>query len=299
MFRSRSAMTVAVCLSASLATPGLARADGFQEIVVFGDSTVETGNLSIATNGLFTAPPYFVGRFSNGPVWVEVLAGELGVSAPAPSLMAGTDYAWGGAESGDGMSFNGTPNVGMQIDSFFDDRGQLGGNELIVLAAGANDLIWDPARRSPAHIAANIARQITRLAEAGGRSFLVPTVAPYSNSPLLGSGPGNAVWFDALAKTVNKLVDVELARLREELQIDIVRVDVADLISQMLVDPVAYGLTNITDPACPGCNLGIPDPDAGDTLAPNPDQYLWWDVAHWPRTVHEVIGVLAAARVRS
>src|SRR4029453_9440948 len=115
--------------------------------------------------------------------------------------------------------------------------------------------------------------------------------------PLL-RGPGEAVWFDALANQVNKLVDQELARLEAQLQIHIARADVAHLITEMLVDPEEFGLTNTTDPACPGCGLGLPDPDAADTVVPNPDGYLWWDLAHWPRVVHETIGEMAAALVR-
>ena len=49
------------------------------EIITFGDSLVDTGNFSLATGGAIPpAPLYFNGRFSNGPVWVEQLANQLG-----------------------------------------------------------------------------------------------------------------------------------------------------------------------------------------------------------------------------
>src|SRR5688572_20221274 len=89
-----------------------AKAEGpFSSVVVFGDSTVDTGNLNLATGGAVAGPPYFSGRFSNGPAWVEVLAERLGLEAPAPCLIGGTNYAWGGAETGDGLSFFDTPNL--------------------------------------------------------------------------------------------------------------------------------------------------------------------------------------------
>src|SRR5262249_33483507 len=62
----------------------------------------------------------------------------------------------------------------------------------------------------------------------------------------------------------------------------------------MLTDPGNFGLTKVTAPACPGCGIGVPAPDAGDTLVPNPDEYLWWDFIHMTRTAHEVIGEAAA-----
>ena len=97
---------------------------GLTEIVAFGDSYVDTGNLFVATGGTFPAsPPYFSGRFSNGPLWVERLATDLALPAPTPSLAGGTDYAWAGAETAlGGLSTVGTPNVGTQISSYLRDR---------------------------------------------------------------------------------------------------------------------------------------------------------------------------------
>lgn len=45
------------------------------------------------------SPPYFRGRFSNGPVWVEDLADRLALDLE-PSLQGGTNFAFGGAETG-------------------------------------------------------------------------------------------------------------------------------------------------------------------------------------------------------
>jgi 3-phytase len=295
MSRFRSFIPLAVWFIAAL-TAHPVRAGDFGQIVVFGDSTVDTGNLHIALEGLYAASPYFVGRFSNGPVWVEVLAESLELTPPAPSLMGGTNYAWAGAESGDGLSDNGTPNIGLQIDWFLNDHGTLTGDELIVVAVGANDLLWEPPY-SPNDIAQNVANQIARLAEAGGRSFLVPTIGLYSDSPLLG-GPGEAAWFDALAGNVEKLLDKELTDLKAIYPIDTVRIDVGQVIGNILADPMAFGLTNTADPACPGCGIGLPDSNAADTVVSDPDAYLWWDLAHWTRVVHAAIGELAVALVQ-
>src|SRR5271157_3037833 len=87
-------------------------------IVAFGDSLSDVGNVYLATGGMNPSPPnppnlypggppnpggsYDPGHFSNGPIWLEYLAHSLGVAAPTPSLKGGTDYAWGGAENGNG-----------------------------------------------------------------------------------------------------------------------------------------------------------------------------------------------------
>src|SRR5262245_61319505 len=140
------------------------------QIVVFGDSYVDTGNNFVASNGAFPAsPPYYSGRFSNGPVWVERLASDLGIAAPTPSGGGGLNYAWGGAETGlSGLSANGTPNVGSQINSFLNDQLQVHNDQLIVIDGGANDLL--AGQTMPATIAANLTTEITTLASAGGKT---------------------------------------------------------------------------------------------------------------------------------
>ena len=42
------------------------------------------------------SPPYYMGRFSNDAIWVDVLSDELGLERPRASLAGGTNYAYGG-----------------------------------------------------------------------------------------------------------------------------------------------------------------------------------------------------------
>jgi len=68
----------------------------FDAIYVFGDSYCDVGNIFIATGGAKPAAPYYMGRFSNGPIWLDHLAGTYGLTLK-PYLGGGTDYAFGGA----------------------------------------------------------------------------------------------------------------------------------------------------------------------------------------------------------
>src|SRR4051812_31546976 len=63
----------------------------YTELVAFGDSLSDTGNVSIATGGAFPGSNYAPGRYTNGPnttpattgpfgLWVEQLAAKLGVA---------------------------------------------------------------------------------------------------------------------------------------------------------------------------------------------------------------------------
>ncbi len=288
MNRLLKVLAVALALFAGLGFARPANADApYSQIVVFGDSLSDTGNVFLATGGAEVGPPYYRGRFSNGPVWVEVLAQELGLPVPRASLAGGTNYAWGGAETGPGLSFFDTPNVGMQIDFFLADRGGLVGDELIVVAAGSNDLFWQ-APFSPAQIAKNLAHDIRRLANAGGQTFLVPNLVAIGETPLFRGTPDENR-LNVLATEVNRQLSKELDDLENSLGITILRFDMAGVLDAMLLMPGEFGLSNVTDPAW--C-------EAENTIVPNPDEYLFWDVIHPTRVAHEIAGEAAANVVR-
>src|SRR5262249_60732182 len=96
---------------------------------------------------------------------------------------------------------------------------------------------------------------------------------------------------------VNRLMARKLASLEQKLGITIIQFDMDRVVDAMLRNPRDFGLTNLTDPACPGCGIGIPDPDAADTIVSNPDEYLWWDFVHMTRIAHAVIGEAAAQEI--
>jgi phospholipase/lecithinase/hemolysin len=275
------ACALSIVAGLSITPPAGAEAP-FSEIIVFGDSISDTGNafLGFLGGGVAAAPPYVGGNFSNGPVWVEVLADELGLPRPAPSLVGGTNYAWGGAETAYEFSFFGTPSVGIQIESFLTDRG-FTGDELIVVAAGSNDLIWQPPF-SPGLVVRNLSEHISVLAGAGGTTFLVPNIVPQLAS---------------LVKPVNLLMDLRFPELEKMLGITILQFDMGGVYEHIRQFPQDFGLTNLTDPACPGCGVGLPAPGAADTVVPDPDEYFFWDQLHWTRVTHQAIGEAAAEAV--
>jgi phospholipase/lecithinase/hemolysin len=66
----------------------------YSQIVAFGDSLSDNGNMFALTEGTVyetPSPPYYEGRFSNGPVWVDYLAQDLGIDL--------VNMAYGGART--------------------------------------------------------------------------------------------------------------------------------------------------------------------------------------------------------
>jgi phospholipase/lecithinase/hemolysin len=90
----------------SVLLPIRAWAASFSQIYVFGDSLSDPGN-DFNLSGS-PPPPYFNGRFSNGPNWIDYLSQDLGLN-PTPYTKLGVggviptqgiNFAFGGATTG-------------------------------------------------------------------------------------------------------------------------------------------------------------------------------------------------------
>jgi phospholipase/lecithinase/hemolysin len=261
------------------------------EIVAFGDSTIDAGNFGLADGGTFpVSPPYLGGRFSNGPMWVERLAADLGMPALTPSLAGGTDYAFGAAYTRlDGLSDAGTPNIGTQISTYLGTHHQFQANQLLVIAGGANDLL---AGEKPSVPASNLEQEITAMAQAGGLTFLVANVYPLGDTPQARSQGADVMHAlnVATAQFNHRLAEAE-DQLERRLGITIIRLDVAGFVSAATDHPAELGFQNVTGQA-----LEAPFGQSGPVV-PNPDQYLWWDQLHMTRAANRMVGDLAAVAV--
>jgi phospholipase/lecithinase/hemolysin len=273
----RPAMIAALALG--MLAPATARA-GLTQIVAFGDSLIDTGNLFAATGQ--PPPPYFNGHFSNGPVWVEYLAGRLGVAPPTPSLTGGTDYAWAGAETGTGLSQGGTLNVNSQVSTFLTAH-TLSPSQLVVIDGGANDFF--NGQTDPSVPVANLVAAITALAGAGGRTFLVQNLPQLGMIPASQGLPqGQRDALNALMLAYDSLLNSSLAQLRSTLGVTIDQVDLDRFLTDVRADPSAYGFTNTTTSAL----------DDGVVSGAG---YLFWDDVHPTTEGHRFIGDLAFAAV--
>ena len=269
---SPAAFLVLVCLNPTV------QAGEITGIVSFGDSLTDTGNLYTATGQ--PPAPYYQGRFSNGPVWVEYLANQLGVAAPTPSLLGGSDYAWAGALTGDGSIPDGVPNTGAQISTYLASNTPTS-TQLFTLWAGANDLLT--GQTDPSIPVSNIGSEITTLASAGAKLFMVP------NLPLLGDLPatntlpqGERDGLNQLSLAFDSLLHSELGQLRQSLGITIVEVDINSLVQNMIANPAQYGFTNVTTAAL-------------DDGVLSGQGYLFWDSIHPTTSGHEFVASAAEA----
>src|SRR5580704_11113326 len=206
-------MTMAAFLGLA-SSAALAEAPKYDNLYVFGDSYCDVGNIFTATGGAEPAAPYYDGRFSNGPIWLDHVAGFLGVPLKA-YLLGGTDYAFGGAWVTEPQSIPGggtIPSVPEQVELYL---GQHGGkadpNALYVLEGGGNDIL-DTTSGSPQtlgkHIAEGLADSELLLRRAGARHFVIPDLF---NVGLLPAAAGNVPFAMAASAATDKSLDVLLA----------------------------------------------------------------------------------------
>ncbi|WP_052050319.1 SGNH/GDSL hydrolase family protein [Leptolyngbya sp. KIOST-1] len=267
----------------------------FNSLTIFGDSLSDPGNLFRLT-GFFPPFPYSQGRFSNGDIWVDYLASDLGLE---PAQVQ--NFALGGATTGrdNGLdpligSITGIdpnlPGLLDQVDSYLGSLGEGAANPdgLYVVWAGANDLFnlpSDPAA-IPAFLAnsvQNIATAIGSLAARGADTFLVP------NLPNLGLTPrtlldGTSQQATALSLGFNGGLANALTALEQALPIDIIPVDLFGLTNEIIGAPAEFGFTNVTDPLFNPLLPNGPDP-----LLLNDPGFFWWDQQHPTTRVHDLL----------
>ena len=76
----------------------------YPAIFSFGDSLSDVGNAYIGSGLIGTpvpiSPPYYAGRFSNGPNWLDDLSAKLELSmSPSFNIPPGNDFAVGGVDT--------------------------------------------------------------------------------------------------------------------------------------------------------------------------------------------------------
>ena len=257
----------------------------YDAIYVFGDSYCDVGNVYTATKGAIPAAPYYNGRFSNGPIWIEHVASAWGLPM-APSLLGGTDFAFGGAyvTSDQSTAFGAIPSVPHQVALYLTlTGGHADPNALYVIEGGGNDIL-NATGGSPQslgfEIAAGIAESEFLLRRAGARHFLVPDLLDVGQLP---AAKPNASFATAASVAANSALDVLLEAEGFIEGVFIHRLDVFSLFHDVARDSTHFGFTDITDPC-----LTV-------MVCADPAHTLFWDTEHPTEFGHAFFAVTVEA----
>jgi phospholipase/lecithinase/hemolysin len=170
----------------SLFLAGPASSADFTQVIAFGDSLSDTGNLFQLTSFLLPTPvpaaPYFNGRFSNGPLSVEYMASALNVPL--------VSYAFAGALTGEANQEPQLYGTGLtaQVRKYTSSLPSTGTdpNALYFLWAGPNDFYSGDSSdfgSTAVTAAANVINAVQTLYNAGARHFFVPLMPDLESTP--------------------------------------------------------------------------------------------------------------------
>jgi len=260
------AMFVALLAGTLLAMTSLASAGAYSAVFVYGDSLSDTGNIYAASGGTIPlSPPYYNGRFSNGPLTAEYFA--YAQHSPLVS------FAWGGATTGIGNSGDGgtqttlgafsLPGMLLQAQASLGSVAPFAPTALFIVWGGPDDFI------SGGSVAQGVADElaiVNALQGLGATHILVPGMPDLGLTPRYIGNPSATAFSFAFDQA-----------LQANLPKGAKYFDTFGFMHQVVANPGAYGFTDVTD----ACLTGL-------TPCSNPNQYLFWDDLH-PTTAANAI----------
>jgi len=271
--------SLAILLLWSLAS----QAGGISHIVVFGDSLSDNGNMLAQTGGLFpTTPIYWNGRMTNGMVWNETLAIDIGAAL--------TNFAVVGAQSGTSNVWDGqlpgSPFGGLQNQIAAYTSGTVDPTAVHFIAAGSNNFLSIPSDPAAAITqgVTDITTAVATLKANGAAHVRVLNLPDLGLTPRLISA-GLTTAGTGLSNAFNAALAGSLASAGFA---GVPIFDTAAVMREIVANPAGFGFTNVTDacidpfdPAAPGSCITDWTLDA--------DEFMFWDDVHPTRAVHGVL----------
>ncbi len=257
----------------------------FSATVVFGASLDDTGNACNLSPASCPPAPYFNGRVSNGPLWVELVAAKYGTTV-TPSRTGGTNFSFNGARTGPiAGSTQGVPSMTQQVESYL--AAPVSGSRattlfVLNLATVGNDIndaltqsITNP--QAPATIIGgavlNSVNMISRLYANGAQNILLVNSVNIGQTPLVrGQGAAASAGATQLSTQFNAGLSAQLPALRAALPfLKLYVLDLGALNAAVIANPSGFGFTNITQ----ACLSSAPP-----SLCTTPDSFFFWDGFH-------------------
>ena len=279
------------------------------QIYVFGDSFADTGNQREVLGFFPIDPPYFDGRISNGPVFIEGVAAALGREVNASLRFGEFETATNFSQAGSPIDSTACPEfincLRFQVDFFINDTIPRFGIDtsrlLFVLIGGGNDTLQipcdislDPCKSSTSAIRAqaiisaqNLGEQVEKLHATGAKEFFVLNYPGFIDENVFQFTP-NPVPEIALefATFFNAALAIELDKIRyKKRHINIIEFDTFKFFREILITPEKFGITNITEPCVTYKPLDFPFFEI-ISVCDNPKEYFLFDSAHPTSTVH-------------
>lgn len=288
---------------------GTARANNtVEELVIFGNSISDTGNVYSLTNNTFPPEPlYDRGRFSNGLLWIDYVSQYLGLNLSnfydtnSTNISEGLNFSIGGATTetttlGDlpSLSF---PGVSTQVNDYLNylNGSSIDEDALVVYWSGENDYVQafqnEGTLLSPKVPITNISNSLTQLANAGAKNVLVANLIDLADVPLGRSfiPPEELNQLTSLTEAHNDALNSAIASLNTAFpETEFVIFDANSLLENIFNNPTSFGLI---DNPIESCLTPNNFPDIAPNVVPcdNPEEYFYYDNQHFTNAVHQLI----------
>lgn len=301
---------------------GAAQAAPFSDMVSFGDSLSDVGNVAgITVNGY--APLvngyYQQSHFSDNVIWNETLANYWGLPArtpgriatgPLPAALSGNVWAWGGSESSGtsvSPSWVTSPIPGLlQETSSYLANFTPNSTTLYSIWSGADNLLvgghFGTEAASSAVTAVKTA--MVDLENAGARHLLIFNMPKIGDTPYAqAQGPSYIAAANLYSTSYNTPMNTALAELQSDpgFLASIYFVDVYTPLEQVVATVNGGGTytPNFFVPGAPVAITNVADKalDYFQTNGTYPDGYFFWDIVHPTTQGHALVAGLALQAV--
>lgn len=236
---------------ASAATP-LA----FKHLTVFGDSLSDNGNLyTMSMHMVPKSPPYYSGRFTNGPVWFEKVKETYWKNPSATLSKDVSDYAVGGAGAILSEKEILPYTLSTELSDYLvTDKGQDIDSTLFVVWIGANNYLQGPENidEITTDVIDGISKGIERLLDNGAHMIVIGNLPDLGNTPEAVVNDNKEITHQLTMKHNEKLYAMYQNFQQTHPEANFVYMDVFTLMNDALTMPSDYGLTDTTNPCYEG-----------------------------------------------
>lgn len=278
----------------------------FNNIVVFGDGLSDMGKWGKLTN--YQYPPankgFYESRWTNGKVWVELVAEKLNLS-----LSLENNFAMGGATTSaynineplrSALQLNADVKLeGMlsQVHTYLSRNPKIDKNTLITIWAGGHDIgnyldygQPDLEKYPPAN---NYKMAIELLVKAGAKKILIGTMPDMGFTPVYFGTPHQEK-ASKLCRDLNNGLE-KIIKSYENSDVKIYKLDGAKIFAEVGMNPQQYGFKyteaylpfEVIDFSNPLKETAISNPNQEKGL--NPDEFMnWWAVSASAK-MHQII----------
>lgn len=295
-------------------------AEPIKEIVFFGDSLTDNGNLYHYTRVLPKSPPYYEGRFSNGLVWSERMASIY------PGLTY-ENYAVGGATVVLRGPIQGSlpVNLGEEVRDYLIRTGSHDrSHTLFSIWMGANDYLVsdrDDVSQLTTNVIESTMNTVQLLMDKGANNFMLMDLPDFAKVPYYLHRPEQIPRASILAQLHHEKMIAAINELRI-LHPDKVflYIDIYALFNDIFLRPDFYNEkyhSHVTDMSTACLVGGIvtlnmeqrQSPSIMEmystgqaaqynpTVCDNPDDHMFWDALHPTTVMHNVLAQIVAEKL--